>query len=257
MTTGLRRTHDFCWINLLTPEAKRAKAFFARLFGWTYGEMPGVTGGHLIQVGGRAAGALLDLAEATMPPGTPPAIEVMVKVASADVAARKVNSLGGRAEPAFDVLENGRMAVCRDPDGASFGLWQPRAKEGFEADSQAHGAPSWFDTLTKDLGRVAKFYAALFGWSAEAQPIPDKSYTLFKLGEVPVAGAMPILPAMGSVAPHWGTYFAVTDAAEAARRSVEFGATLRVPVADIPGGGRFALLTSPQGVPFRVIQYTR
>jgi hypothetical protein len=24
MTTGTRKTHDFCWINLMTPEAERA-----------------------------------------------------------------------------------------------------------------------------------------------------------------------------------------------------------------------------------------
>ncbi len=31
MTTGTRKTHDFCWINWMTPEAERARAFFGAL----------------------------------------------------------------------------------------------------------------------------------------------------------------------------------------------------------------------------------
>jgi len=51
MTTGTRKTHDFCWFNLMTPDAEKAKAFFGKIFGWTWGPMPGVRGGHLIQIG--------------------------------------------------------------------------------------------------------------------------------------------------------------------------------------------------------------
>ncbi len=255
MTTGTRRVHDFCWINLMTPEASKAKAFFGRLFGWTYGAMPGVAGGHLIEVEGRHAGALMDLAVSSLPPGTPAVIGVMVKVDDADATREKVIALGGRAEPAYDALENGRMAMCSDPNGAGFAIWQPKKEQGADADSHAHGAPSWFETITSDSARAAAFYSALFGWTAEAQPMPGMTYTRFKLGSVPIAGAMPILPHMGNPPPHWGTYFAVDDAAVTARLGVELGATLCVPVTDIPGVGRFAMLQSPQGVPFHVIQY--
>jgi hypothetical protein len=256
MTTGSRKTHDFCWINLMTPEAERAKAFFGTLFGWTYGEMPGVPGGQLILVGGRTAGALMDLAEAQMPPGTPAVIGVMVKVEDADATVAKINSLGGRAE-VFDVLENGRMAMCTDPNGAVFGLWQPKKQDGIDVDSHAHGAPTWFETITSDVGRAVAFYTALFGWTVEEQRMPGMTYSLFKLGTAPVAGAMQTSPHVGNVPPHWGTSFAVTNADETARLAVELGATLCIPVAAIPGVGRFALLKSPQGVPFHIMEWAR
>ena len=44
----------------------------------------------------------------------------MVKVESADIVCKKVTSLGGKAKPAFDIMGQGRMAVCTDPNGAEF-----------------------------------------------------------------------------------------------------------------------------------------
>ncbi len=68
---------------------------------------------------------------------------------------------------------------------------------------------------------------------------------------------MPITPQMGKLRPHWATYFTVKDADETAREAVTLGATLCVPVEDAPGIGRFRGITSPQGVTFYVITYTR
>ena len=35
MTTGTRKAGEFCWINMLTPQPARARAFYSGLFGWT------------------------------------------------------------------------------------------------------------------------------------------------------------------------------------------------------------------------------
>lgn len=255
---GIRKVHDFCWINLVTPEASSARAFFSGVFGWTYGEMPGIPGGSLIQVEGRAAGALMDVAIAHMPKDTPPVIGVMVKVADAAATVAKVIALGGRAEPAFDVLENGRMASCTDPNGAVFGVWQPKKEVGVEADIRAHGTPTWFETITSDAGRAVKFYAELFGWTTQERTMPGMSYTMFELDGVPIAGAMAATPEMkmGDIPPHWGTYFAVKNADESAKRVVDLGGTLCFPVHSIPDVGRFGLCKSPQGVSFHVFERT-
>ncbi len=74
MTTGSRRLHDVCWLNLMTPAAAQAKEFFAALLGWTYAPMDDAPGGTLILVEGKHAGALMDLDAGVLPPGTPPAI---------------------------------------------------------------------------------------------------------------------------------------------------------------------------------------
>lgn len=255
MTTGTRKPGDFCWINMLTPQPAEARAFFGKLLGWTYIEMPGM--GHVVQAGGRSIGGLFDLDGPNTPKGTPPLIGVMVLVDSADAAGAKVASLGGRAMPAFDIMEQGRMAVCFDPNGANFDVWQAKKSAGTDADSSVHGAPSWFETMTTDVDRAAKFYAALFGWTPETMPMPGGSYTTFKLGDAYVAGMMQIAPQMGAMQPHWGTYFTVNDADETAREAVGLGARICVPPQDVPGVGRFCGITSPQGVTFYAIKYSR
>lgn len=253
MTAAVRKTGEFCWINMLTPQPDEAREFFGKLLGWTYAEMPGM--GHLIKVDGRDIGGLFDLDGPNTPPGTPPVIGVMVKVDSADATTEKVKSLGGQAMAPFDVMENGRMAVCHDPNGANFDLWEPKQSPGTDADANHHGGPSWFETLTSDVDRAKKFYADLFGWTSETTPMGDMNYTTFKLGNSFVAGMMAITPEMGTFPPHWGVYFTVNDTDEAARQATELGAAIFVPPQDIPGIGRFCGIVSPQGVRFYAIKY--
>jgi predicted enzyme related to lactoylglutathione lyase len=254
MTTGTRKPGEFCWINMLTPQPAEAREFFGKLLGWSYFEMPGI--GHGVQVGGNDIGGLFDLEGPNTPVGTPPLIGVMVKVESADATCAKVTALGGKAKPAFDIMDQGRMAVCFDPNGAEFDVWEPKKMLGTAVDSSRHGAPSWFETMTTDVDRASKFYSGLFGWTPEVKQSPGFTYTTFKNGATDVAGMLEIAPSMGEMRPHWVTYFTVTDAEEAAREAVELGATLCRRVQEVPGVGRFCGITSPQGVTFCVIEYT-
>jgi predicted enzyme related to lactoylglutathione lyase len=255
MTTGTRKAGEFCWINMLTPNPAQARDFFGKLLGWTYVEMPGM--GHRIQVAGRDIGGLFDLESPQTPKGTPPLIGVMVKVESADATVAKVEALGGKAKPAFDIMDQGRMAVCFDPNGAAFDVWEAKKGPGMDADSEAHGAPSWFETLTTDVERAKKFYAELFGWVPQSMAMEGFAYTTFKLGDAYVAGLMQLTPDMGNLWPHWGTYFTVRDADATAREAEALGATICVPAQDVPNVGRFCGITSPQGVTFFVIKYAQ
>lgn len=256
MAAGIRKTNDFCWINVMTPEVGRARAFFGEVLGWSFGEMPGVPGGELIRVGGRTAGALMDLGAGAFPPGTPPAIGVLLKVEDADAGVEKVRALGGAAEEPMDVLENGRMAICTDPTGAVFGLWQARAAQGIDVDSHAHGAPGWFDLVTRGADRAVAFYTALFGWTVEERsPAPHMRYRLFKLDDRPVGGAMEMLETAEGVPPNWMVGVSVDDAHGTARRAAELGGEICMPVEEIPGVGNFGLLRSPQGVAFHIIEW--
>jgi predicted enzyme related to lactoylglutathione lyase len=253
MTTGARSVGDFCWINILTPEPDRAREFFASLLGWTYAEIPGM--GHRVQVGGHDIGGLFDLAGPGTPPGTPPGIGVMVRVENADAMVACINALGGTAKPAFDIGPQGRMADCLDPNGANIDIWQPNQSSGMQADSTEHGVPSWFETMTTDTAVATKYYTELFGWTADVSDMGGIQYTTFKLGDKFVAGMMKITDDMGPIPPHWGVYFTVRNADQAAANAEKLGGTVFIPAQDIPGTGRFCGLISPQGVRFYAIQY--
>jgi hypothetical protein len=249
-----RQSGEFCWINIITPEPEKSKEFFSKILGWKWGEIPGH--GDLIQVSDEPIGGLFDLANPNTPPGTPPHIGLMVKVDNADAVCDKVKSLGGKFMPAFNIGENGRMACCFDPNGGRFDLWQPINKPGMQVDAMLHGAPSWFETMTTDTNKATKFYAALFGWSASVKNPMGFDYTHFSLNGQPVAGLMQLPPGMENIPPHWSVCFTVSDVEKAARDSTAAGGKVCMEPADIPGVGRFANITSPQGVHFSVIQYT-
>jgi predicted enzyme related to lactoylglutathione lyase len=255
MAVRTRRPGEFCWINILTARPDEAKTFFSGLLGWSFGDIPGM--GYSIKVGGRDIGGLFDLNGPGTPPGTVAQIGVMVKVEDADAMAAKVAALGGTSQPAFDVGPQGRMVVCVDPNGAAFDLWQGRASGGTDVDSLLHGAPSWFETVTTDVARATAFYQALFGWSAESTPMGDFTYWTFKQGADFVGGLFPMPPEMQGVAPHWTTYFTVTDVDETVKAAEALGGKLCMPVKDIPGVGRFCGISSPQGVTFYAITYSQ
>jgi uncharacterized protein len=253
MSTGVRKTGDFCWINIVTPQPEEAKQFFAGLFGWTYGDLGGM--GSSVKVDGNDIGGLFDLNSPQTPPGAKPVIGVMVKVDDADATAAKVKSLGGRAKEPFDIMDNGRMAECYDPNGANFDLWQPKKEQGTVVDPSHHGAPSWYETYTPDVEAGKKFYTELFGWTAQTMPMPGMDYTVFNLGDKMIAGMMKPTAGQAGMPPQWVTYFTVDDADETAKNAAELGGTVFVPPMDIPTVGRFCALMSPQGVMFLAIKY--
>ena len=250
MSTGPRKTGDFCWINSLTSKPEDAKKFFSGLLGWTYGDLGGM--GSSVKVDGNDIGGLFDLEGPATPPGTPPGIGIMVKTDDADATAAKARSLGGRAKDAFDIGENGRMAEIFDPENGQIDVWQPKREPATIADAGHHGAPSWYERYAKDIEGEKKFYTQLFGWSAETMQMPNMQYTVFSLGDKMVAGMMEPMPGMPN---SWVTYFTVDDTDAAAKKATELGGTVFVPPTDIPNVGRFCGISSPQGVAFFVIKY--
>lgn len=255
MTVHTRSAGEFCWVNILTPNPTAARAFFSALFGWTYSEMSGM--GNGIRLGDAEIGGVFDIHGPNTPKGMPPQIGVLIKVDDADATAAAINALGGKALGTFNVMDEGRMSVCFDPNGAQFDIWQSLRPDGNAGNPREHGAPSWFETMTTDVEPVRNFYEALFGWTSSDTPMPQFTYTTFSLRDAPVAGAYPIQPNMGPSSPHWDTYFTVRDVDATVAQAKALHATVGIEATDIPGIGRFAGIVSPQGVLFYVITYAR
>jgi predicted enzyme related to lactoylglutathione lyase len=253
MTAGVRKPGQFCWINILTADLPQAKAFFEKVLGWTYFDMGGI--GYGIRVDGKDMGGMFDLHGPNTPPGTPPVVGVMLKVEDADRTAERVKALGGEVKMVMDVFDAGRMAVCHDPDGANFDVWQPRKEPGTTVDDQRPGAFSWSECIAMDVPRARKFYCDLFGWTFDTKQMPGFEYTMFMLDGEYVGGMMPLMPEMGPLPAHWGTYFTVENVDETARIAVAAGGTITMPLMDIPDTGRMVGIASPQGVHFYAITY--
>ena len=118
--------------------------------------------------------------------------------------------------------------------------------------AQKIGKFVWYDVMTTDTAAAEAFYRSAIGWDMKDSGMPGPKYTLLSVGPTMVGGLMPIpedARAMGA-RPGWMGYIGVDDVdAYAARVKAAGGAIHRAPQ-DIPGIGRFAVASDPQGAAF-------
>jgi uncharacterized protein len=244
----------FCWADLGSPDARDAKRFYTALFGWAAEDRPMGPGAFytMLTHQGRTVAALYPQDPASGA-GAPHWLSY-ISVESADATARRTRELGGTVavEP-FDVLDVGRMALVQDATGAVVALWQARRHAGAGIIGET-GSMCWNELATSDTGRAEAFYAGLFGWSATTSDIGGMRYTTFARDGEPCGGMLPIDSSRGPVAPHWLVYFSVSDCDGQVALVQSLGGAVRVPPADVPGVGRFAVAADPQGATFAIIQ---
>ena len=120
-----------------------------------------------------------------------------------------------------------------------------------------HGHIDWSDLMSDDVDRARDFYTAVIGWETEVMDVGMGPYTVFKVGDRPVAGLMAKPPeGPASCAPTaWTSYVTVDDVdARAARVADAGGAVLAGPM-DIPTVGRMAIIQDPTGGVIGIIRY--
>jgi predicted enzyme related to lactoylglutathione lyase len=129
-TIGTQRANEPgapTWNECVTGDVDAAVAFYGEVLGMGSEAMPmGDLGTYtlLTDVNGRQIGGTMDLAG--LPEGTPPHWNIYFHVEDVDEAVATVTELGGASvAPAFDVPTVGRMAMVRDPQGATFWVMSP------------------------------------------------------------------------------------------------------------------------------------
>lgn len=119
------------------------------------------------------------------------------------------------------------------------------------------GSFCWPELATTDPAGAKKFYAGLFGWTANDQPAgPDVVYSILQLGGRDAGALYELEKAQQErgVPPHWNTYVSVESADEAAKNAKELGATVIAGPFDVMEAGRMAILQDPTGAVFCVWQ---
>jgi hypothetical protein len=250
-----------CWVDIQCADLDASQAFYADLLGWQYERMEGenVPGYPLAKYEGDEVAGLMPAGEH----GGPQMWSTHISVADADETAAKVTAAGGEVlAPPFEVFSLGRAAVCADPSGAVFELWEPGTFIG-AARVNGPGALCWNELGTRDIEAAKAFYGEVFGWGvvehelqrADGGPGPA-IYVEWQLGGNPIGGMLDIsgmLPA--EVPAHWLVYFGVEDTDVAVEKVKTAGGEVRFGPVDIDAG-RFAVVTEPNADPgvFAVIQ---
>ena len=246
----------FVWVELATIGSEAAKKFYTELFGWEFTDNPMGPGMvyTMLRKNGKEVGELYELMPELKAENVPPHWLSYALVDNADESAAKAKELGATLlkEP-FDVMSYGRMAVIQDPTGAVFAIWQAAHHKGASL-VNAPGSLCWNELMTTDTAKDGEFYSGLFGWGKDVQNLGEMEYTMFTNGDRPTAGMLKITPEMGPIPPNWLVYFAVDDCDATVKKANDLGAKTMKPAEDIPGIGRFAILTDPQGAAFALIK---
>jgi uncharacterized protein len=255
-----------CWIDTTQPDPEAAVAFYGGLFGWQFEDvMPPDSPARYFMArleGGDVA------AVSSQPEGAKTAWNTYIWVADADETAAKVREAGGAvlSEP-MDVGDAGRMAVCADPAGAAFSLWQPNQHRGAAVVNEP-GSLNFNDLHTGDVDGARAFYGAVFGWDLLnlgmwALPAYGDFLEARNPGQRENMTAMGAPPRFQEVVAsllridgpaRWGVTFAVDDADTIASRATELGGTVLVPPVDAPWV-RTTVIADPAGAVFTASKF--
>ncbi len=113
----------------------------------------------------------------------------------------------------------------------------------------------WAELNARGLEKAVPFYRTIFGWTAEQRPAGDGQppYTEFQVDGESVAGALEMSEQIPADVPsYWMVYFGVDDVDRSFATALEAGARETVPPQDFPGG-RFAIVSDPQGAMFGLV----
>lgn len=271
-----------CWVDLIQADLDDTMAFYGGLFDWTFQVRTPEDAPF------RYAYAFLDgLVVAGV--GGPPTGDAnssgwtsYVWVGSADETAAAVEANRGRVlAPPVDIPNAGRSAVCADPEGAVFGLWQAAENRGAQL-VNAPGSWNFSELLTSDPDGAERFYGAVFGWVCDSFEMgAGKKAGVWRLpgyGEILAVrdpeirerqqadqapdGFADAVALMRSVvtggradaAARWSVTFAVADADAAFARATGLGATVITPLFDT-AYTRMGTVRDPQGADFTLSEY--
>lgn len=245
-----------CWFELGTSDQNAAKQFYTKLFGWTFKDSPLPDGSvyttFLTDEG--SVGSTYTLMPDMIAQGIPPHWMVYFNTATIDEMAANMTELGGRIiHQPFDVMEHGRMAICADPTGAVFSLWQPNRHPGATETGKVNTV-CWSELATRDTAAAEKFYKKLFGWETKPSASAGAEYTEFAAGGQWLGGIMKMDAQWEGVPPYWGIYMMVDDCDRVAEQARSLGGKVHHGPFDAPGVGRIAILADPQGAMFSIIK---
>ena len=240
--------------DLMCTDPAAAATFYGAVFGWRVTELQvmGFTVRRL-SLGDHVLGAIMPF-DPTL--GFPSHWVPYMHVASVDDTCRRVTELGGDVCMGGMDIPPGRFALTNDPSGGLFSPFTPKQPVPETPNPAPPGAFCWDELLSTDPDRAAAFYASLFGWEPVSEAMPGGgTYTVMRRDGAPAAGVM-ARPAGATFRSSWLPYIAAADVDATAAQARSLGATITTPPTDIPGIGRFAVLTDPTAARIALLSAT-
>ena len=241
-----------CWLELATHDWAAGKAFYQALFGWGADDMPMPEGHYtMLQIDGDDIGAMYPMPDNMK--SLPTHWTVYFAVDDVSVSAELVKKGGGQVIAGPHAAgDAGSMALCTDPEGSRFALWQGQDHIGIKR-AQEPNTLCWVELACRNSDAAKTFYGEVLGYHTKLADMADFEYTEWYVGKQAIGGMMEMTEEWGDAPSHWMNYFAVEDCDASVAKANSLGATVCVPATDIPNVGRFSVLNDPQGGFFSII----
>jgi predicted enzyme related to lactoylglutathione lyase len=260
------------WVESRQPDVDAALAFYGGLFGWEFDERAPAGSDTRYTVATLDGKTVAGIAGQLSGQPAVPAWTTYVAVDSTDDAVARIRQAGGAVveEPA-DRFGLARTAMCTDPEGAAFGLWEPGSIRG-AGSVNVPGSWNFSELNTADVAAATRFYGEVFGWETSEVDMGAMKGTMVRLpGYADFLeryypgtkqrhidfGAPPgfteciawFLPLRGGADPHWSVTFSIADADAVAARARELGGRVLVEPFDMPMV-RSTVIRDPAGATF-------
>lgn len=233
------------WNDLITDDLDAARAFYGRLFGWTFENSSGKGGRYVLARAGKVYVA--GIVEVRGKKGATKSSRWLpyVSVDDVDGALAKASGAGARIAVPGQNVNFGRVAAIIDPEGAVIGLARSHIGDPDDATTpRAPGRVVWTELLATDPSAAAIFYANVVGYETNTIARRGGQYTMLAHGGRNRSG---ILKNPTDAAPVWLTYFGVDDAVAAEGRVTALGGAVVVRASAQLREGTMAVVTDPTG----------
>ena len=239
----------FVWHELHARDVEAAKGFYGELFGWKTKSMDmGPMGTYTIfSAGDQDVGGAMKLQ------GPAPAWLAYCTTPDVDAAVGRAKGKGAKVLMGPDNIPGvGRYAVLSH-DGAGIVAPYCGDEESPEVEKPAVGTFCWDEIITQDPKAAIAFLKEVFNYGTEEKDMgPMGVYTILKRGDRMAGGVMkafdPKAPA-GTI-----SYVAVGDVDASLARAKKLGGKEITGAADIPGTGRFAVVSDLDGAVFALFK---
>jgi len=250
--TGLSIPGKFVWFDLVTSDPVAARAFYGKVFGWSFQAVAGGSDYSVITAGGRPVGGVFQ----PVPTLNTPVGTRWLSFASVGEMSTALDRLerSGFTEILGDtqVPGRGQQAIVRDPQGAIVGLM--RSSSGDPADAPVGpGEFFWVDLYTTDTVAAAAAYSYVGYTVVPAEEGQGERMLLVSRGYAR-AGITP-LPA-GANQAGWLPYVQVEDVASTLAAATAAGGKLLLAPDPALLGGNVAVIGDPLGGVIGVIHWT-
>lgn len=246
--TGIKRTGEFVWVDLVTSNGEINSTFLKELFGWNIKDK----GMYDIAYSGTkpVTGIIEDKELAKDSVNSFWVLSASVKDVNATI--NKVKANGGKViAKKMTVPGRGETAIVQDQQEAYFSIMN-NPNGDIKASAAKNGEWLWAELWTLKPEEAAGFYTNVLNCTSYSVANREDGYIVLKSEKYDFAGI--VETPMKKEAPIWIPVLKVDDPKAIAAKAVDLGGNIILGPMLI-SGKQVALITTPDGAPFLIQQW--